>query len=146
MEQQPSNDRPLFNLEVDFDSGGKFNEAAKWAKFISIVIFIGIGLVLLGLVMAGPRGLERALRESMPVYAEQGERVYYAVLIVMAIYTYITILLFRFATLTKQAIQTQNQALFTDGLRHLKRYFLIHGVFALVSIVYNIFGVITSSF
>ncbi|WP_276484492.1 hypothetical protein [Paraflavitalea pollutisoli] len=146
MDQQPSEERPLLGLEVDFDSGSKFNEAARWAKFIAIVIFIGIGLVLVSMLVAGPNGLESTFREAMPQYAGQGDKIYYAVLIVMAIYTYITILLYRFATLTRQAIQTQNQGLLTEGIRHLKRYFLIHGVFAILSIVYNIFGLITTSF
>lgn len=146
MDQQPSHERPSPGIEIDFDSGSKLNEAARWAKFISIVIFIGIGLVLLAMLIAGPAGLEAAFSEAKLPYAGQGDKIYYAVLIVMAIYTYITILLYRFATLTRQAIQMQHQGLLTEGLRHLKRYFLIHGVFAILSIVYNVFGLITTSF
>lgn len=138
MEQQSSNERDLFNLEVDFDSGGKLIEAARWAKFIAIVIFVGIGLVLLALVMSGPGGLEKAMQEAMLPYAGQGVQIYYGVLFIMAFYVYVTILLFRFANLTRQGVQTHNQATFNEGLRHLKRYFLIHGVFALLGIIYNL--------
>lgn len=146
MEQQPSSERPLLGIEVDFDSGSKFNEAARWAKFISIVIFVGVGLILLCMLMVGPNGLERAMQDAQLPYTGMGDQIYYGLLFVMAFYVYVTILLFRFANLTRQAIQTQNQATFNDGLRHLKRYFLIHGVFALLSIVYNVLGLIRSLF
>lgn len=138
---RPSDEQPLLGLEVDFDSGNKFNEASGWARFIAIVIFVGIGLSLLSLLLLGA-AFTRIVQEAMPVYGQMGNLLFGVILVVLAIYTYLTILLYRFANLVKQGIQSQDQGLFNDGLRNLKNYFLIQGVFALLSIVMNALGVL----
>lgn len=148
MEQQPSNE-PLFGLQVDYDSGNTFNEAAKWAKFIAIIFFIGIGLCVLVLAFSSAfliQGLSNFMPGLEMAGGIAGGLIIAIVAIVLIIFTYLTILLYRFATLVRKGIESQNQTLFNDGLRNLKNYFLINGIFSLIGIVFNVVGTISNMF
>lgn len=148
MEQQFSNE-PLLDLQVDYDSGNKFNEASRWAKFFAIVCFVGIGLMLLWVIIAGAAASD-AFSKFMPgteFYMEgMGALVIGIIIIVLGIFGFLMFLLYRFATLVKQGIQMQDQSLFNEGLRNLKNYFLINGIFALIGIVINALGLLGKIF
>lgn len=146
MEQQPSNE-PLFDLQIDHDSGNTLNEAAKWAKFVSIIFFICIGLTVLVIAFFS-NAIKDAVGTMMPEMEVQGVGgvIIGAIIIVLIIFTYITILLYKFATLVRQGIAAQNQSVFNEGLRNLKNYFLINGIFALIGIVAEVIGTISNLF
>lgn len=146
MEQQPSNE-PLFELQVDHDSGNTLNEAAKWARFVSIIFFICIGLTVLVIAFFS-NAIKDAIGTMMPEMEVQGVGgvIIGAIIIVLIIFTYITILLYKFATLVRQGIAAQNQSVFNEGLRNLKNYFLINGIFALIGIVTEVIGTISNLF
>jgi hypothetical protein len=144
MEQQPSNE-PLFEIQVDYDSGNMFNEISRWAKFIAIVCFICIGIGILTLAFSSAV-LIQVFGSYMPELAGAGGLLVGVIIIALILFTYITILLYRFATLVKQGIERRDQTLFNDGLRNLKNYFLINGVFALIGIVINVVGAIGKLF
>lgn len=147
MEQQPSNE-PLFELQVDYDSGTTLNEAAKWAKFIAIIFFICIGFSVLVIAFFSA-AIKDAIGTMIPEMGEAagvGGVLIGAIIIVLIIFTYITILLYKFATLVRQGIATQNQLVFNEGLRNLKNYFLINGIFALIGIVSEVIGTISNLF
>ena len=146
MEQQFSNE-PLLDLQVDYDSGNKFNEASRWAKFFAIVCFVGIGLMLLWVAIAG-LAVRQVFSTVMPgAYFEgMGSLVIGIIIIVLGIFGFLMFLLYRFATLVKQGIQMQDQSLFNEGLRNLKNYFLINGIFALIGIVINALGLLGKIF
>lgn len=145
MEPQQSSNEPLFGLQVDYDSGNTFREAGRWANFVSIIFFVCIGIGILVMAFSGAV-FTRAMSVYMPELAGMGGLVIGVVIIVLIIFTYITILLYRFANLVRQGIEQQNQAVFNDGIRHLKNYFLINGVFALLGIVMNVVGIIGKLF
>lgn len=146
MEQQPSNE-PLFGLQVDYDSGNMFNEAVKWSKFLAVFYFVCIGLSVLGLAFASTF-LISTFSNVMPGLGIEafGGVVIGIIAIVLLIFTYTTILLYRFSTLVKQGIERQNQATFNDGIRSLKTYFLIYGIFTLIALVLNVVGFIGNLF
>lgn len=144
MEQQPSNE-PLFELQVDYDSGNSFSETSKWAKFLSIVYFVCIGLCVLFTAFASALIIQ-ALATIMPELGSVGGVIVGVVIIALIIFTYLTILLYRFATQVKQGILNRDQALFNDGVKNLKNYFLIYGVFTLLALVLNVVGFIGKLF
>ena len=53
---------------------------------------------------------------------------------------FMVFLLFRFSSLTRKAIDTQDQDLFSKGLRSLKLYFMISGILALLGLLINLFS------
>lgn len=144
MEQQPSTE-PLFELQVDYDSGNMFNESSRWAKFLAIIYFIIIGLCVLALAFSSAV-IVQVFGTAMPELGSVGGLLIGVIIIALIILTYITILLFRFATQVKQGIYNRDQALFNDGLKNLKNYFIIYGVFTLLALVLNIVGFIGKLF
>lgn len=144
MEQQPSNE-PLFELQVDYESGNSFSETSKWAKFLSIVYFVCIALCVLFTAFASALIIQ-ALATIMPELASVGGVVVGIIIIALIIFTYLTILMYRFATQVKQGILNRDQAIFNEGVKNLKNYFLIYGIFTLLALVLNVVGFIGKLF
>lgn len=144
MEQQPSNE-PLFELQVDYDSGNMLEEATKWAKFLAIVYFVCIGIGVLVTAFSSALIIQ-AIATMMPEFASVGGVIVGVIIIALIIFTYLTILMYRFATQVKQGILNRDQALFNDGVKNLKNYFLIYGIFTLLALVLNVVGFIGKLF
>jgi hypothetical protein len=144
MEQQPSNE-PLFELQVDYDSGNMFNESSKWAKFIAIVYFVCIGLSVCGLALSSTF-LIQTFGTLMPELASAGGLIVGIIITALAIFTYTTILLYRFAMQIKQGVYNRDQATFNSGLKNLKNYFVVYGIFTLLALVLNVIGFIGKLF
>jgi len=136
-------DEPLFDLQVDREAGSHFRESSKWAKFLSVVSFIAIAIVLLVLIFAAT-AMTRALEEFRPEFAG-ASGFFVAVAIVGVLIVFFTsYLLFRFATLTKQGIERQDQIIFNKGLLALKNYFMIYGVVTMLTLILIIISAVTN--
>jgi hypothetical protein len=144
MEQQLPNE-PLFELQVDHDSGTRFKESAKWGQFVAIIYFIGLGFFLLGLTF-GSAMIVTALAEKMPLMAASGGLIIGALFIVAAIYVFIAIQLYRYCTLMRAAIDRQDLPTFHEALKALKNYFLVSGVVALLTFAWSLFTTLSSLF
>ena len=127
---------PLISLQVDYDAGNSLKETARWTKFISILGFICVALVLLALVFAGSIITSLYARLLPGVDAFAGILMFLIVLVV-AIFGFMVFLLYRFSTLVRKGIETHDQASFNRGLGALKLYFIFTGVFAILSLISN---------
>lgn len=134
MEENPQ--ETLLSLNVDYDAGNILKETARWAKFISIVGIIGVALMLLALALAGNYMVTLYSRMFPGIQVFAGAIIFIA-FIVVAILGFMVFLLYRFSTLIKKGIETQDQSIFNDGLNALKIYFIISGVFAILSLLEN---------
>jgi hypothetical protein len=107
-------------------------ESAKWCKFISIVGFVGIGLmVLLGLfMMIGFSAFDSLNTDSKFPFPMSTFSVVY--LIFAAIYFFPIYYLYQYASKTTKALQSSNQQLLTDGLENLKSHHKFLGIFTLI--------------
>ncbi len=113
--------------------------AAKWARFIAIVNFVMIGLVVaamlfmvLGMAIAGLAlpGVTAGVTSFMIVYLI----IMMAVLLVAlmpALYMY------RFASKALDAVESDNQEIMSESLANLRRYFKFNGV--LLAIVLGLY-------
>jgi hypothetical protein len=140
MEQQ-SPDAPLFELQVDYDSGNRFKESSKWGRFIAIVIFICLGLFLL-LLTFGSAALIQGMATTSPDIASNGGLVIGGLFIIAAVYVFIAIQLFRFASLVKEGIERQDQLTFNNALKSLRNYFMASGIVSLILIVWSVYDTI----
>ena len=130
---------PLFDFSVTYDMGNHLRETARWCRFISIVGFIFLICMLVGALAAGGT-LSPMLSQFFPGSGELLKSIFYGVVLVFLLVGGIFVfLIYRFSALTKKAIQLNDQQLFNQGLRSLKLYFIIYGVFALLSILANVF-------
>jgi hypothetical protein len=108
--------------------------AARWARFIAIVsfIFIGIGalcavamLSVSGMAAGALSGVGDLPFQGMASGLIIGYSLFFIVVLVVALF--LTIYLYRFATRTLRAIGQGNDAVMTEALENLGKYFRLSG-------------------
>lgn len=111
-------------------------ETVKWAKFLAICSFVGLGLmVLVGVVflflsVSFPSPSETKLSTSIL-------GIFY--ILIAALYFFPAIYLFRFASASAEAINTLNDDTLEEGLENLKSLFRFTGI--LMIIVLSLYAV-----
>lgn len=136
--EQHSNE-PLFDLQLDHEAGNHFRESSKWAKFLSIVYFVGLGIIAFVLIFAAA-AVTDAFQRLAPEFTGAGGILIALMVVGLGIVFFTTILLFRFATLTKEGIERQDQVIFNKGLQALKNYFMIYGVLTILGLLFSVFS------
>jgi Family of unknown function (DUF5362) len=138
MEQ--TQDSSLFGMNVDQTGKTHLSEAARWAKFLSIIGFIGCGLIALvgiffGSIFSMFTGqLDNSPYSDMPSSAASGLGALAAVfyIIIALIYFFPCLYLFRFATKMKTAIASNDQETLNVSFQNLKACFRFIGIVTLV--------------
>jgi hypothetical protein len=130
----------LLDMQVDYDGGHTLGDTVRWSRFISIVWFCVVGLlVILALILIpSGRAIFSLYSSLIPGIEDMTALIVGIVLLIAAVLGFLSWMLFRFATLTRKAMQTQDQALFNRGLNALRIYFTISGVIALLGLLINI--------
>jgi uncharacterized membrane protein YdbT with pleckstrin-like domain len=129
----------ILELQVDQSASRSLSDAARWARFLSIVGFIGMGLLILCLLLAGS-AITNALSQLAPTMG-LGESYGFVVAIVILAALIVGVLMYfllRGATLIKRGIETRHQETFNNGLSSLKAYFTGYGVFAILGVIGNL--------
>lgn len=135
MEQ--NTEESLLELNVDYDSGNILKDTARWTRFISVTGMIGIGFFLLVLLIAGS-ALLALFSQTLPGIQAFAGVIVGAVIVVFGIMGVMVYVLFRFSSLTRKGLETQNQEIFNQGLNGLKIFFIINGVLALIGLFFNL--------
>lgn len=142
------------NLQIGEEVKSFFLETAKWAKFISIIGFISLGLMVLagfsfGSIMSSlPSGLG-----AMGAMGAVGSGFFIVLYIVVALIYYFPIkYLFDFSTKVKKALELTDQNLFNEAISKLKSHYKYIGIIMIVILsfyilifIIAILGVIMSS-
>ena len=118
---------------------GFLQESAKWSKFMAIIGFIGIGLmVLVSLFMAiGFSAMSASTMPELPFPMSVFSILY---VLFAAIYFFPVYYLYQYATKTSAALHSKNKQLLADGLENLKSHHKFLGIFTLIII--SIYGLI----
>lgn len=129
-------DAPEQGLIITDEIRGYWRETANWSLFVSILMFIFIGLLLLGMFFGG---------FAMANVGGGG------IVMVLVFFLYALVLFFpawyyyKFATLTKLAVQMGDNNALEDGFDYLKRFYRFIGILIIVFIalylLFLIFGV-----
>ena len=93
------------NLSISNQSESYLLSTAKWAKFLAILVFIGIGIMIIaGGFITGISGILGEYQTS-PVFASSAGTVFIGLIYVIGaiLYFFPTYYLFHFASKTKQA-------------------------------------------
>lgn len=138
MEQ--NQDSSLFGMNVDQTGKAHLSEAARWAKFLAIIGFIGCGLIaLLGIFFGSFMSMFTGQLggnpyNDMPTSAVSGIGAMAAVfyIIIALIYFFPCLFLFRFATKMKTAIASNDQETLNVSFQNLKACFRFIGIVTLV--------------
>jgi len=142
MEQNQSDQLSNLGLELDGESRQHLYESAKWTKFISILVFIFGGIMLLFGIVGGARMLS-AIEELSSAYRNMSglSGVILAVIIFfVAIMFTVNYFLFRYAQKMKSALTTENSQDFMLSLGSMKTYFVITTVLSGLALLLNFFG------
>jgi predicted lysophospholipase L1 biosynthesis ABC-type transport system permease subunit len=133
----------FLQMHLDYDGGRILHETVRWSRFLSIVGIIGLSICVLAFALAGT-GLLEELSRLAPVIevlgAFAGAIVIVIVLVFLAVFGFIVYMLYRFSVLTRKGIDQRNQAIFAEGMKCLKVYFVISGIFALLGLLSNLFS------
>lgn len=115
-------------LTISLQTKNHLHEAAKWAYFLSIVGFVGLGLMLLGGLVAMFAGA------AIPGASGQMGIFGIIYLIMAALYFFPTYYMFLFAQKIKAACTATSQADLEVGIENLKSFFKFVGIFTIVII------------
>ena len=129
------------DLHIDDDVRQQLYEAGKWTKFISIVMFVACGLILLVALLGGASLLSvfRSLGATYGYFGELGGVVLIAIIVVfVGVLALVYYFLFTFSRKIKTALLTNNTADLNAGLKSLKIFFIITTVFAIISLLNSI--------
>jgi uncharacterized membrane protein YdbT with pleckstrin-like domain len=128
--------RSILELQVDQPASKNLTDAARWAKFLSIVGFVFIGLLII-FFLAMQSAITSALAEYVPAFsASYSFGILLGVVVVaVGIICVLMIFLFRASTLIRKGIETKNQETFNNGLASLKAYFTMYGILTIISLL-----------
>lgn len=110
-------------------------ETARWAKFLAIVGFVFVGLMVIASFFIGT--VFSSMNELNSVYPGtdmgmfgKGMGVFMTIfyLIFAAIYFFPCLFLYRFASKTQMAIRQEDTIGLSDGLKNMKNYFQFCGI------------------
>ncbi len=130
-----------FEMHLTNEAQGFLRETAKWATFLSILGFIGLGFMLLGgLFMLAAGGATDAMTRGALPFPMSAMGVAY--LLFALLYFFPVYYLYKFASNTKDAIASQNTQTLTSALQNLKSHYKFIGILTIVLIVTYIIGII----
>ena len=147
MEQ--NQDSALFGMSVDQTGKSHLAEAAKWAKFLSIMGFIGCGLIVLIGVFFGSffsmfsGQLNRnSPYGDMPASGGFGAIAAIMYIVIALIYFFPCLFLYRFATKMKTALATNDLETLNTSFQNLKATFRFIGILTLIGLCFWVLALI----
>ena len=133
----------LLQMNLDYDGGHILRETVRWSRFLSIVGIVALAFCLLAFALAGTALLATFSRLAPSLEGLEGLGAAVGtvlIVIVLAVFGYIVYMLYRFSVLTRKGVEQQDQAAFAEGMKCLKVYFLINGIFAVLGLLANLYS------
>jgi len=123
-----------FELQLDSAAKDFLKETAKWAYFLSILGFIGLGFLVLIAIFAG--AIFSTIGNTVPgmgVYGSSfGAMMTFIYLLMAALYFFPIYYLYKFSSNTKKAFRDNDSGALTDSLGYLKSHYKFIGVLMVV--------------
>lgn len=119
-----------FELHLDETAKDFLKETAKWAYFLSILGFVGVGLFVVIAIFAG--AIFSTLGATVPgagvLAGSFGALMSFFYLLIAAIYFFPVYYLFRFGSNAKKAFRDNDSEMLTSSLGYLKSHYKFIGV------------------
>lgn len=129
------------DLEIDNQVRQQFYDAARWTKFISIVMFVACGLLLIFGTIGGAAlySVVKKMGAASGLLGELSGALFITIiLLVTVVLAIVYYFLFNFSRKVKNALLSENTEELNAGLRSLKTFFIITTVFAILSLLNSI--------
>ena len=144
-------DSSLFGMNIDQAGKSHLGEAARWAKFLSVMGFIGCGLVVLIGVFFGSffsaftSGFERNNPYgNVSPTTGMGAVMAVVYIIIALIYFFPCLFLYRFATKMKTALASDDQETLNASFQNLKATLRFIGILTLIGICFWVLALIVT--
>lgn len=122
---------------------GFLRESARWSKFLAIVGFIFIGLIVILAIFVGAIFSSLPDTGNFPLGAMKGFLT--AIYLIMAvIYFFPVYYLYKYANDTKEAIDSNDNELLAKGLESLKSHHKFFGIMTIVALSFYALGILFS--
>ncbi len=140
----------IFSLTIDEEAKGHLLETARWTKFIAIMGFVFLGLLLLA-ALAMVAGFSQ-MSELSGLGSSFGIGMALMYCLIGLLYFFPVFYLYKFSVLIRPAINSGNQTLFNQALSYKRKMFKFIGILFLVILglyaivfVFGILGVLIGS-
>lgn len=147
MDQMNTDQLSGTGLQVDSEMREHFADGAKWSKFIAVTMFIACGIILLtGLAASSTlSGIFRRLG-SFGSFMGMGTGVFFLILLIgVGVFAMLFYFLFNFSLKIRSALTTGNSDSMNAGLSSLKIYFIITGIFGILSLLVTLYTIFQTS-
>ena len=148
MEQ--NQDTSLFGLTIDQTSRTHLGEAARWAKFLSIVGFICMGLFALFMIFGGAYlstlfsqqygDFDNEARGSLETSMTIALIAYYLVIFLIVFFAYL--FLYRFSINMKKALVSNDQEVLNRSFQNLKILYRYWGILTIIGLAFFVIGML----
>jgi hypothetical protein len=133
----------ILELHVDQTASKNLSDAARWAKFLSVLGFVCVGFVLIFFIAMRSQ-ITGALSRLIPGFSELDSMgmLIGIIVIIAGLVGLLLYFLFRGSLLIKKGIETKSQDVFNSGLGLLKAYFIMYGIITIVELVSSIVSIL----
>ncbi|MBG7612912.1 hypothetical protein IU405_11705 [Polaribacter sp. BAL334] len=122
----------LAELKLTSEAKGYLKETANWAFFLSIIGFIGIGILVIIALFAST--IMGSMPQTQQLPFDMGKMVAIIYLVLAAIYLFPVYYLMQFANKMKAALSLKEDAILTESFQMLKSHYKFMGVFTIIII------------
>ena len=127
----------IFQLGIDEVSKAYLSETSRWGKFLAILAFIAIGLLIIAGIFMG--ALITTMGQSQ-LASTSGPVLTIVYLVMGILYIYPAWSLYKYSKLMKTSLNTSDQEQFNNALRHLKNIFKFLGILSIITLV--LYGIV----
>ncbi|MCX6230277.1 MAG: DUF5362 family protein [Bacteroidetes bacterium] len=117
-------------ISIDNEIKSYLYETAKWAKFLAILVFVVIGLIVIFSLFMMIAGSSIGSFSQLGAFGAAAVGLVY--LIIAILYFFPAYYLFNAAKHLKNALNTNNQVLFAAGFKNLKSHYRFVGIMMIV--------------
>ena len=122
----------LFELQIDHQGSSYLREVAKWSKFLAICGFVLTGLILLVMAFAGSAMTTAFSSTYGSAGAASGVFGMVILVIVLLVYFFPCLYLYRFATKMQVALRNNDQETLNTSFSNLKSCFKFVGILMII--------------
>lgn len=138
------NEKSLFDLSVDSIGKAHLLDTAKWARFLAIVGFIGLGLLILfSIISLITAPVKDDFNTSTAYDTGVVAGTIIGFLLIAALYFFPCLFLLRFANKMKTAIEANDITALNEAFKNLKVTFRYLGVLTIIFIVLFFLGLVS---
>ncbi len=134
----------LLNYDLQLSNASQIylNEAAKWGKFISIIGFIGCGIILILAFFVPTIYSSLSTLQGLPsqIASDSTIGITIVYLLMSVLLFFPCLFLYRFSTKMKLALKAVSQENFDESFKNLKSLFKFYGIFTIVML--SIYGLV----